>query len=74
MDHKKIEQAVKLFLEGIGENPEREGLKDTPHRISVMCDQLFGGYSQEASEPLSRTFHAETGDIVLEKDIQFYSV
>ena len=43
MDHKKIEQAVKLFLEGIGENPEREGLKDTPHRISVMCDQLFGG-------------------------------
>ena len=47
MDHKKIEQAVKLFLEGIGENPEREGLKDTPHRISVMCDQLFGGYSQE---------------------------
>ena len=55
MDHKKIEQAVKLFLEGIGENPEREGLKDTPHRISVMCDQLFGGYSQEASEPLSRT-------------------
>lgn len=74
MDHKKIEQAVKLFLEGIGENPEREGLKDTPHRISVMCDQLFGGYSQEALEPLSRTFHAETGDIVLEKDIQFYSV
>ena len=74
MDHKKIEQAVKLFLEGIGENPEREGLKDTPHRISVMCDQLFGGYSQEASEPLSRTFHAEKGDIVLEKDIQFYSV
>ena len=74
MDHKKIEQAVKLFLEGIGENPEREGLKDTPHRISAMCDQLFGGYSQEASEPLSRTFHAETGDIVLEKDIQFYSV
>ena len=66
MDHKKIEQAVKLFLEGIGENPEREGLKDTPHRISVMCDQLFGGYSQEASEPLSRTFHAETGDSVCE--------
>ena len=74
IDHEKIEQAVKLFLEGIGENPEREGLKDTPHRISVMCDQLFGGYSQEASEPLSRTFQAETGDIVLEKDIQFYSV
>ena len=71
MDHKKIEQAVKLFLEGIGENPEREGLKDTPHRISVMCDQLFGGYSQEASEPLSRTFHAETGDIVLEKTYNF---
>ena len=69
MDKEKIEQAVRLFLEGIGENPEREGLKDTPHRISVMCDQLFGGYSQEATEPLSRTFHAETGDIVLEKPL-----
>ena len=74
MDKEKIEQAVRLFLEGIGENPEREGLKDTPHRISVMCDQLFGGYSQEASEPLSRTFQAKNNEQILEKEIDLYSV
>lgn len=74
MDHDKIEQAVKLFLEGIGEDAEREGLKDTPHRIAQMCEELFGGYRMDAAEPLGRVFHSETGDMVVEKDIAFYSV
>ncbi len=74
MDHDKIEQAVKLFLEGIGEDPEREGLKETPRRISQMCRELFGGYGMDAAEHLGRVFHAETGDMVVEKDITFYSV
>lgn len=74
MNHEKIQQAVTLFLEGIGEDGSREGLTDTPKRIADMCEQLFGGYEKNPSEPLSRTFHSETGDIVVEKDIQFYSV
>ncbi len=74
MNHEKIEQAVKLFLEGIGEDVNREGLADTPKRIAQMCEELFGGYTQDAGEHLSRTFHSETGDMVVEKDIQFYSV
>ena len=74
MDHDKIEQAVKLFLEGIGEDTAREGLKDTPQRIAQMCEELFGGYQMDAAEPLSRVFHSETGDMVVEKDITFYSV
>ena len=74
MDHNKIEQAVKLFLEGIGEDTAREGLKDTPQRIAQMCEELFGGYKMDVAEPLSRVFHAETGDMVVEKDITFYSV
>lgn len=74
MNHEKIQQAVSLFLEGIGEDSSREGLTDTPKRIADMCEQLFGGYEKNPSEPLSRTFHSETGDIVVEKDIQFYSV
>lgn len=74
MDHDKIEQAVKLFLEGIGEDPEREGLRETPRRISQMCRELFGGYGMDAAEHLGRVFHAETGDMVVEKDITFYSV
>lgn len=74
MNHEKIEQAVKLFLEGIGEDTAREGLKDTPKRIAGMCEELFGGYTADAGEHLSRTFTSETGDMVVEKDIQFYSV
>lgn len=74
MDRDKIEQAVRLFLEGIGEDPAREGLRDTPRRISRMCGELFGGYGMDAAEPLGRVFHSETGDMVIEKDITFYSV
>ena len=40
IDHKKIEQAVMLFLEGIGEDVCREGLKETPERIARMCGEL----------------------------------
>ena len=74
MDHNKIEQAVKLFLEGIGEDTAREGLRDTPKRIAQMCEELFGGYQMDAAGHLSRVFHSETGDMVVEKDITFYSV
>lgn len=74
MDYGKIEQAVRLFLEGIGEDKSREGLQETPERIAKMCEQLFGGYNQDAGVHLSRTFQAETGNMVVEKDIPFYSV
>ena len=74
MDHKKIEKAVQLFLEGIGEDCTREGLAETPKRIANMCEQLFGGYEQDAEKHLSRTFHADTGNMVVEKDITFYSM
>lgn len=74
MNQEKIKQAAKLFLEGIGEDTGREGLQDTPERIAKMCEELFGGYKQDAKEHLSRTFHADTGNMVVEKDIPFYSV
>lgn len=74
MDKNKIEKAVQLFLEGIGENPDREGLQDTPARISAMCEELFGGLEQDAKEHLSKTFTAKNNEIVLEKDITFYSM
>ncbi len=74
MDKQKIEEGVRLILEGIGEDTKREGLVDTPYRISNMCEEIFGGYEQDPSEPLSRTFTSETGDIVIEKNIHFYSV
>ena len=43
IDQEKIEQAVRLMLEGIGEDVSREGLKDTPARISRMCGELYSG-------------------------------
>ena len=74
MDKKKIEEAVRLFLEGIGEDADREGLQETPTRISAMCEELFGGLTQDAGTHLSKTFSAQNNEIVLEKDITFYSV
>lgn len=73
IDHEKIEQAVRLFLEGIGENPEREGLVDTPDRIARMCEELYGGMGLDASEHLSKTFSADSSEMVIERDITFYS-
>ena len=74
MDKEKIEQAIKLFLEGIGEDVTREGLLDTPKRISAMCEELFAGLTTTPEQHLSKTFLATNNQMVLEKDITFYSV
>ena len=73
IDHAKIEQAVKLFLEGIGEDVTREGLQDTPDRIARMCEELYGGMEDDASVHLSKTFSVDSSEMVIEKDITFYS-
>lgn len=74
MDKEKIKQGVKLILEGIGEDVSREGLLDTPERIARMYEEIFAGIGRDAAEPLSRTFHVQNSEMVLEKDITFYSV
>lgn len=74
IDSNKIEQAVRLFLEGIGEDVNREGLKETPQRISAMCAELFEGIGANAKEHLSKTFTANNNEMILEKDITFYSL
>ena len=74
MDDNKIQQATRLLLEAIGEDINREGLEDTPIRISKMCKELFGGINQDASDHLSVTFHTKSNKMVIEKDITFYSV
>ncbi|MBQ4046603.1 MAG: GTP cyclohydrolase I FolE [Lachnospiraceae bacterium] len=74
MDKAKIEQAVRLLLEGIGEDPDREALKGTPDRIARACEEIFGGTDEAAEKALSVTFTCANDDMVLEKDIQFYSM
>ncbi len=73
IDHEKIEQAVRLFLEGIGEDASREGLKDTPERIARMCGELYGGMDDDAAAHLSKAFSVDSSGMVIERDITFYS-
>ena len=73
MDREKIEAGVRLILEGIGEDPEREGLLETPERIARMYEELAGGYTDDPGKHLEKRFHVENNDMVLEKDIHFYS-
>ncbi len=74
MDREKIEAGVRLLLEGIGEDPNREGLLKTPERIARMYEEIFGGIEEEPWRHLNKTFRAEGNQMVLEKDITFYSV
>ena len=73
VDESKVKEAVRLLLEGIGEDPEREGLKDTPERVARMYSEILAGNDDDAAYHLSRCFSCETDDMVMEKDIVFYS-
>ena len=74
MDKQKIKQGIRLLLEGIGEDPEREGLVETPDRIARMDEEICGGMYESAEEHLKKTFTAENTEMVVEKDITFYSM
>ena len=74
MDYEKIKEGVRLMLEGIGEDVTREGLLETPDRIAKMCGQIYGGLYEDPAEHLKKQFHADSNNMVLEKDITFYSV
>ena len=71
----EAEQAVRTLLGYIGENPQREGLLDTPRRVVEAYDELFQGYHQCPAEVLNRTFGETAGydDFVLIRDIEFTS-
>lgn len=70
MDKAKIEQAVRMILEAIGEDPDREGLRDTPRRVADMLEEILEGYN--SSEDY--TVFMETGDMVVLTGIRFYSL
>lgn len=86
IDADKIKEAVRLLLEGIGEDPDREGLAETPDRVARMYGELFSGMDADVAQPLSRVFSMENGgkgtpegdilagDMILEKDIVFHSM
>ena len=73
IDKKKVEQAIELLLEGIGEDVNREGLVETPQRISAMYEEIYGGYDMDPAEVLKKRFKVSGSEIVVEKNITFYS-
>lgn len=73
IDKEKIQAGVKLLLEGIGEDISREGLVETPERIARMYEEIFGGLYEDAANHLSKRFHVKNNEMVIEKDIVFYS-
>lgn len=70
----KIREGVRLILEGIGEDVNREGLIETPDRIARMYEEIAGGYEDDAAEHLKKRFHVKDNEMVVEKDITFYSM
>jgi GTP cyclohydrolase I len=74
VDRDKITQGVRLILEGIGEDPAREGLVRTPERVADMYEEIFAGLGQDAAEHFCVTFNEGHQEMVLVKDIPLYSV
>jgi GTP cyclohydrolase I len=71
----EVEAAVRTLILWTGDDPDREGLEDTPRRVAKSYRELFSGYSQDAAEELGRTFEEVSGydDLVIVKDIPFHS-
>ncbi len=71
----EAEAAVRVLIAWAGDDPDREGLIDTPRRVAKAYEELFAGYREDAAKPLKRVFHDVSGykDFVLVRDISFVS-
>jgi GTP cyclohydrolase IA len=68
----EAEEAVRTLLAWTGDNPDREGLKDTPRRVADAFEEYFSGYQQDAAEVLAKTFEESGGydDLVMLRDMR----
>jgi GTP cyclohydrolase I len=74
VDQERVARAVSEILEAIGEDPTREGLVETPRRIAEMYEELFAGLHQDPREVLSTSFQESHREMVILKNIPFYSL
>lgn len=74
MDKEKIQHAVREILEAIGEDPDREGLAETPRRVADMYGEIFSGLSEDPKDLLKIFSERDSGGIVAVKDIPMYSM
>ncbi|MFK2824219.1 GTP cyclohydrolase I FolE [Bacillus sp. B190/17] len=70
----QIEEAVRMILEAVGEDPNREGLLDTPKRVAKMYEEIFSGINKDPKEYFETIFGEDYEELVLVKDIPFYSL
>jgi GTP cyclohydrolase IA len=70
----QIEEAVRLILEAVGEDPNREGLLDTPKRVAKMYEEVFSGLNTDPKDYFETIFSEDHEELVLVKDIPFYSM
>ena len=74
IDLERAEMAVRNLLMALGEDPDREGLADTPRRVAKMYRELFAGISADPALHLKRVFHEQYDEVVLLRDIDFHSL
>lgn len=74
IDESRIRRAVREILEAAGEDPSREGLRDTPDRVARMYQELFVGLAEDPRDVLSATFEEDHSEMVVVRDIPFYSM
>src|SRR5947207_11206830 len=74
VDHERIRAAVREILLAVGEDPDREGLRETPDRVARMYAELFAGLHKDPRQFLQKTFTQKYDEMVLVKDIGFASV
>lgn len=74
MDPKKIEQGVRLILEGVGEDPERPGIKGTPGRVARMFAEILGGTAEDPARDLKVIEDERHDEMVLVRNIPLYSM
>ena len=72
-DAKKIEEGVRLILEGIGEDPDRGGLRETPARVARMYEEIFAGVGKDASQLVTVVEGADHDEMIMIRDIPLYS-
>jgi len=74
MDDEKIRTAIRMLLEAIGEDPEREALRDTPRRIAELCTDLYGGLERDPADVLKIYPTGAAHELILARSIVFHSV
>lgn len=74
VDREKIQKAVRMILEAVGEDPDREGLVDTPRRVADMYAEIFSGLGSDPASHLQVLFSENHDELILVRDIPFYSL